>query len=197
MRRKQRTLTLVALTFAAIGTGCSGGGTDPLLGLPSSSEAGGEPKPSATETLKGLMVPQDLVVGTPTEVYTRLARGALTCWFGANGPLKSGYIYHAEAEPASKGGNSEIKIMTRDAAADDPRALRAYRIAILPSQDKTRVEVENVRLDETLAARLKQDVERWSADEAGCGEGPVTAGWTAEQVVETKKASKKEKSKKQ
>ena len=52
------------------------------------------------------------------------------------------------------------------------------------------------QLPDPLAVRLKQDVERWSRDEEGCGEGPVTAGWGAEQVVETKQAKKQEKSKK-
>lgn len=187
-------MAFVVLASAALGAGCSGGGTAPALGLPS---PGGEaPATSATATLQTILTPQDLVVGTPTEVYTRIARGVLTCWFGAEGPLKASYIYHAEAEPASKGGNSEIKIMTRDADADDPRALRAYRVLIAPSESKTKVEIENVKLPEPLAVRLKQDVERWSRDEEGCGEGPVTAGWGAEQVVETKQAKKQERSKK-
>jgi hypothetical protein len=168
-----------------------------MIGLPSPGEAAeGDGIPSAASTIQGILTPQGLVVGTPTEVYTRIARGVLTCWFGAAGPLKAGYIYHAEAEPASKGGSSEIKIMTRETAADDPRALRAYRIAIAPSGDKTKVEMENVRIPEPLAARLKLDVERWSSDEAGCGEAPVTAGWSAEQVVDTKAAKAKEKNKK-
>jgi hypothetical protein len=55
------------------------------------------------------------------------------------------------------------------------------------------VEVENVRVPEPLAARLKQDVERWAGDEAGCGEGPVTAGWTAEQVKAPETKKKKDK----
>ncbi len=142
-------------------------------------------------------MPKDLVVGTPTEVYTRIARGVLTCWFGSSGPLKASYIYHADAEPASKGGGSEIKILTRDADADDPRALRAYRVVISPSQDKTKVEVENVRLPEPLAERLKKDVERWASDEQGCGEGPVTAGWGAEPSVEPPKTQKDKKAKSQ
>lgn len=194
MRRKHPILALAAaLASAGASAGCSGGGTPPALGLPSPGEA---PSTSATATLQTILTPQDLVVGTPTEVYTRVARGVLTCWFGAEGPLKARYIYHAEAEPAAKGGGSEIKIMTRDVDADDPRALRAYRILIAPSESKTKVEVENVKLADPLAARLKQDVERWSRDEPGCGEGPVTAGWGAEQVVETKQAKKQEKSKK-
>lgn len=198
MHHKSCPIIPLALAVTGLCAGCSGGGTEPVLGLPSSGEAGaGQSVPSATSALQNIMTPQDLVAGTPTEVYTRIARGALTCWFGAAGPLKAGYIYHAEAEPASKGGSSEIKIMTRDREADDPRALRAYRIVIAPSEDKTKVELENVRIPEPLAARLKEDVERWSKDEeAGCGEAPVTAGWGAEPVAEVKAAAKKQKNKK-
>lgn len=206
MQRKHRIHAVVALMLAGLTGGCSG--TAPVLSLPSPGEtsppaetsATAEAIPeqdSATSKLKAFLMPKDLVVGTPTEVYTRIARGVLTCWFGAAGPLKGGYIYHADAEPASKGGSSEIKILTRDAAAEDPRSIRAYRIGIYPSDGKTKVEIENVRLSEPLALRLKEDIERWSADEAGCGTPPVTAGWSAEQVVDTKAdGKKKEKSKK-
>ena len=54
------------------------------------------------------------VVGTPTELYTRIARGALNCWFGATGPLKGRYIYHADAKPASQGGGSVIAARERN-----------------------------------------------------------------------------------
>jgi hypothetical protein len=71
--------------------------------------------------------------------------------------------------------------MARDTTtADDPRALRAYRVLIQPSGNQAKIEVENTRLPEPLAARLKSDVERWARDEPGCGEGPVTAGWNAD-----------------
>lgn len=195
MPRKQRIFAVTALAAACAAVGCSSDSAPPILGLPSPPpEAGNTTAPSA---LQALLTPKDLVVGTPTEVYTRIARGVLTCWFGSTGPLKASYIYHADAEPASKGGGSEIKILTRDADAEDPRALRAYRIVIAPSQDKTKVEVENVRLPETLAERLKKDVERWASDEEGCGEGPVTAGWGAEQAVEAPKTQKNKKAKSQ
>src|SRR5262245_39113927 len=68
------------------------------------------------------------IVGSPTEVYERIARGALACWFGASGPLKANYIYHAEAEPPGKGGKAEIVIHERDRISDNPKGPRAYRI---------------------------------------------------------------------
>ena len=123
------------------------------------------------------------VTGTPTEVYTRVARGALTCWFGAAGPLKGTHIYHAEAAPISQGGQAEIEIFIKDPTAPDPRSQRAYKVLITPGDTKTKVEVENAKIPEPLATRMREDVDRWAADEGGCGEAPTTAGWQAEGVM--------------
>lgn len=188
MRRRHLMFLSIALPLVSAGGGCAS--TAPTIPPPSEFRASEKGVPSAAAALQASFLPQDLVVGTPTEVYTRIARGVLTCWFGAEGPLKPQYIYHAEAEPASKGGRAEIKIMTRDRAADDPRALRAYRIGILPSEGSTKVEIENSRLPEPLAAGLKTDVERWSRDIEGCGEGPVTAGWSADHPPPTEAPDK-------
>lgn len=180
------------LVLAATLAGCTGDGSPPALSLPPP-----EAPTDGASAIQQLITPQGFVVGTPTEAYTRIARGVLTCWFGAAGPLKASYIYHAEAAPASKGGASEIKIMTRDQDAEDPRALRAYRVLISPSADnKTQVEIENVRIPEPLATRMKQDVERWSRNQEGCGESPVTAGWGAEPVTAQPGAKSKKDSKK-
>jgi len=205
MHRSRSKEASLALLLAVACAGCTSGGGPALPSLPSlapETAAAGAGDTGDTETdgdtkspLSAFLVQKGMVVGTPTEVYTRIARGVLTCWFGASGPLKMGYIYHAEAEPASKGGRSEIKIMVRDMAAADPRALRAYRVLISPSDGVTKVEAENIRLPEVLASRLAVDIERWSRDEAGCGEGPVTGGWAATEVEErmAKKAKTKAK----
>ena len=124
----------------------------------------------------------DRVVGTPTEVYTRVARGALTCWFGAAGGLRQSYIYHANAEPPSKGGRSEIIVYARDNGASDPRSQKAYEIEIATVDGKTKLDVQNVKMPEPLATRMNADVARWAADEEGCGNGPITAGWSAQEA---------------
>jgi hypothetical protein len=136
----------------------------------------------AIPSLAALLPQSDSIVGTSTDVYMRIARGVLTCWFGAAGPLKATHIYHAEAEPASKGGKSEIEIFQKDPTAQDPRSLRAYRITIVPSGSTAKVETENLKVAEPLASRLNADVMRWSSAEGGCGDGPVTGGWSAEQL---------------
>lgn len=136
--------------------------------------------PEVTTVAANLLPASARVTGTPTEVYTRVARGALTCWFGAAGPLKGTHIYHAEAAPASQGGQAEIEIFVKDPSAPDPRSLRAYKVLISPGEAKTKVEIENTKIPEPLAARMREDVDRWAADEGGCGEAATTAGWQAD-----------------
>ncbi len=168
--------TIITLS-AGVLAACSGNGGPTPLALPSVSDLSVAALPSA-----GALNPiPEHVVGTPTEVYTRVARGALTCWFGASGNLKGSYIYHADAEPASKGGRSEIVIFVKDREAGDQRSLRAFHILISTVENKTKVETENTRIPEPVAGRMKADVARWAADEEGCGEAPVTAGWATEQ----------------
>lgn len=165
----------IALILAAAGSGC--GLSLPPIESIGSGEAASPGETASKSDPQPIMISAS-VVGSPTDVYTRLARGVLTCWFGADGPLKKSYIYHAQADPASKGGNSRIRIMTRDHEADDPRALRAYMIQISPGDGRTKVEVENRRLPNHLADALKKDIERWVMGEEGCGDAPVTAGWS-------------------
>lgn len=162
------TLKLIALTgLAGWLSGCS---SDQMPELPSAASI------PALKALTGAPV-----VGTPTELYTRIAHGAVTCWFGASGPLKGGYIYHADALPDSKGGGSQITIFAKDTSmSPDPRALKAYQIAIRPTGGTPELGVENFKVPEPTASRLNSDVRRWAAAEEGCGTGPITEGWHAQ-----------------
>ena len=121
-------------------------------------------------------VSQAPIVGAPTEVYARVARGAMACWFGTAGPLKANYVYHAEAEPASQGGKAEIVIHERDRKSDNPRGLRAYRIAITPDGEASTLAVENLKLPEPLAKSMEADVRRWGWGAIGCSE--AEGGWS-------------------
>ncbi len=175
-------LKRLAILAALAAAGCGGGG-----GL----------SPAALPDLPKIELPAlsgtEAITGSPTEVYTSVARGALTCWFGATGPLKGAYIYHAEAAPPSKGGRSEIVVRTRDETASDPRSLRAFRIGIAPGEGSTHVEAENFTIPEPLATRMKADTVRWAHGQEGCGEAPMTAGWSAapEEATSGKKTAAK------
>jgi hypothetical protein len=175
-------LTAVAGATAACGTNNGPG----LLALPSAAELSVSSVPTGA-TLTPL---KDRLVATPTEVYTRVARGALTCWFGAAGALRQDYIYHADAAPPSKGGGAEILIFARDESAQDPRSQRVFQIAITSVDGKTRLEVANLKMPEPVAARMNGDLARWAAGEEGCGERPITEGWSAREVPPAERRGK-------
>ena len=150
---------LAALPALFVG-GCSGA-TPPSL-------------PSLTE-LTGTIT-EAPIVGSPTEVYERVARGVLSCWFGTNGPFKANYVYHAEADPAAKGGKAEIIIHERDRAADNPKGPRAYRIAITPDGEATTLLFENLKMPEATAASMEAGARRWGTGAFGCADMEA-GGW--------------------
>ena len=123
---------------------------------------------------------------SPTELYARVGRGAMACWFGANGPLKLGYIYHAEAEPASRGGKAEIVIHARELGQPNPRGPKAYRVNIVPVGETASVQPENLRMPEAVGAAMTADVERWSKGESACSSQAVAGSWSP-QAPETGK----------
>ena len=119
-----------------------------LLSLLVGGCSGNTPSLPALPQLTGT-VTEAPIVGSPTEVYERVARGAMSCWFGTNGPLKANYVYHAEAEPAGKGGKAEIVIHERDRRpTENPKGIRAYRVAITPEDGQTTLVFENLKLPE-------------------------------------------------
>lgn len=145
---------------AASGGGCSGNGSS----LPS--------LPELTGTLS-----EATIVGSPTEVYERIARGALSCWFGSAGPLKADYVYHAEADPPGKGGKAEISIHERNRLSDNPKGQRAYRIGIALENDSTALTFENVKMPEATAKSMEADARRWGSGAIGCAEAQ-SGGWS-------------------
>ena len=135
--------------------------------LDSFSQAiGGEGKVSTASTEPSL------------EAYSRIARGALKCWFGAQGSLKATHTFHARAEPPSAGGGAQILVQAR--GADDPRygALIAYRISIAPSAGGSAIETENARFTKAQGVAMTADVRRWLAGSSEC-EVMGAGGWGA------------------
>lgn len=118
--------------------------------------------------------------GTPTEIYTRVARGAVTCWFGAHGNLKKTHVYHAVAKPPSKGGQARILIHKIDKTKRDKRGVRAFAIDIVPSGKTAKLEMQNALMGEPRGTEMASDVRRWARGIEGCARAPLNEGWNIE-----------------
>ncbi len=152
--RGDRRINLLVFAFAILQAGCETTSLSASLGA-SPNSAHAEP---------------------PIEIYSRIARGALACWFGAQGSLKKSHIFNADVAPETAGGGAEIVIHERDPTADNPRSFRAYKVAIGRSGDGSNVQVENMRMPVNVAKDMDGDVLRWSKGQVGCSV-VGTGGW--------------------
>lgn len=148
---------------------------------------------AATSLVKNAIKPPK---GTATEVYTRIARGALTCWMGAHGKLKGTHLFQADARPRSEGGAAQIDIHERIERSPNVPGRKVFAVSIVPLGESAVVTSENLGLPQEKAERMRTDVDRWAAAEEGCAPEPITDGWTppaapasAEQKTAQPKAS--------
>ena len=109
-----------------------------------------------------------IVPGSPTDVYALVARGALRCWFGADGPLKPTHVFHAEAESPAKGGAAEMVLHERDETLRDKRGARAFRVSFAGEPAGVRVAVAIPKMDQQLALLMVKDVEAWTKGGTDC-----------------------------
>lgn len=118
-------------------------------------------------------------IGSPIELYIRIGRGAGVCWFGTHGLLKATHIFHAEAEPVSRGGRSEIVIHEKDLSMPNPRGARAFRVQIAPAGENARLDIENLRFPPEAGQIMIADVGRWARNDLTCSNVVQTNGWDA------------------
>ena len=115
-----------------------------------------------------------IAAGTPTEVYALVARGALRCWFGADGPLKTTHVFHAEAAPPAEGGAAEIVLHERDPSLRDQRGPRAFRVSFAGDAGSVRVDIATIKIAARLGELMVRDVEVWASGGAGCQVGALS-----------------------
>lgn len=158
---------LIGPCVALLGA-CSSSGLAPLSTGQSPVEPGSlATPPVAHET--SLVVP-----GTPTEVYTQLARGIMACWLGASGPLKQSHIYHADAQPAAVGGGeAEIVLQERDTTLRDQRGVRAFRVQVTPDPGGSRVVAAALKMETQRANAMTKDIAVWAKGGSGCELGAL------------------------
>lgn len=159
------------LLTACAGSGAPGEAASPALSLPK--------MPDLTSALPASANGDP--AGSATELYTRIARGAVGCWFGSDGGMKKDYIYHADADAPSRGGKAEVTIHVRDPSQPNPRGAKAYKILITPKDEQSAtVATENLKLPEEQAKAMTDDVNRWARGEQGCRGATTATGWSAQ-----------------
>ncbi len=189
--RHPSSMVLALLVVAAL-PGCAGNGPQlPSLGIQSTSDststasasiAGGES--SSPQNIQGNGdtpppgIPIRGAVGSATDIYSNIARGAMACWFAVNGPLKKDYIFHATADAPSRGGKAEVVIHLRDPTQPNPRGVKTYIVEIQPTGEASaNVTVENRKMSDAYAAAMTGDISRWAKGEEGCASPSTAAGW--------------------
>ena len=135
--------------------------------------------------------------GSATEIYSRMPRGAMSCWFTVGGPLKKDYIFHATADAPSRGGKAEIVIHQRDPSQPNPRGAKAYLIDIEPTGE-TSASHQGRKQENAGCLRRRYDGRRLALVErpGGMRGASTAAGW-APAPPETADAPAQPKAKKQ
>lgn len=167
---------LASILLSAALTGCAGNGAVDTSVLTAGTTGALAALPDAAASIaKGMQQP----VGSPTDIYTRIARGMLTCWLGGYGRLRSRYMFQAEAQPEHMGGVSTVSIHERVPNSPNQPGRITFQVTIQPFGETATVSAENRHMPPTIADNLSQDVYRWAAGEEGCLEAGVTSGWGA------------------
>lgn len=146
------------------------GGSGPAAAIVTGSTGPVDPQ---AEGLHGAGNVHVVVAGSRLGVYERVARNALTCWLGGEGPLKGSHVFGAEVPPdrgdGRPKGETEIGIYQRDPAQAAARGLRAYRILFeMHGDSQVTVDAANSKIAPDLATAMGRDVETWARGGDGC-----------------------------
>jgi hypothetical protein len=160
-----RATTAFAIASLALLTGCSAGG--------------GPVMPSAS--LPSMDAVAEVPTG-PTTVYSRIAAGAVSCWFGPKGRLDRSFVWHGKADPEAKGSRAEVAVHER--IEDNKRGTKVFWVTITPKGEGATVLVENAKLPDPMARRMADEAHHWARGGQGCdhdglpptgsGAGPAT-----------------------
>ncbi|MEQ1693622.1 MAG: hypothetical protein ABMA00_20200, partial [Gemmatimonas sp.] len=178
-------------------------------GLLCAACAGGTALPSLPTGSIGLSVP---AAGEPSrfalpsaEIYARIARGANRCWFGPRGRISATHLLHADADSPANGGAVEIVVHERAVDQPKPWGYKAFRIALTesasldgtPGAGGTSIDVQNTRIAEAEATRMRAEVFHWAGGNEGCKPAPAldkpteTAAALAQPPTSAKSATRK------
>lgn len=169
-------VTIPAALSAAVMAACSGG--PPLPSLPAASQLAELGKLSPR--LPRLMSESPVIAVNSAETYSRVARGANRCWFGGTGRIATTHIFHADAAPSMNGGAVEIVVHERAVDQPKPWGFKAFRVTVTevvgldgtPGGGGASLGVENLRMGEAEAARMRAEVFQWASGTDDCKSDP-------------------------
>lgn len=164
--RLQRAPRYRPFAFAAIAVLAAGGCAQSALpSLPSAMNA----PVAAQSTVSGQTIETAIIVpGSPTDIYALVARGALRCWLGPDGPLHATHVFEADAQPPSEGGVAHIVIHERDPTMSDQRGVQAFKVSFDIAPGGTRVGTTPIKMPEQIAPLMVRDVQAWARGETSC-----------------------------
>lgn len=173
-----RRTSLIGVTVAAAAglcAACSGGPALPTIPSANLSSV-------ATAVSAGSLTHEPSKVQvTSAEVYSRIARGANACWFGPRGRIGKTHILHADAAPSMNGGGVEIVVHERAVDQPKPWGYKAFRVILAespgmdgtPGGGGTTIDVENTRIPDAEAQRMRAEVFQWATGTEGCKADPA------------------------
>jgi hypothetical protein len=134
---------------------------------------------------------QTVVPSSAIDAYSAVARGALVCWVGADGPLKTTHIFHADVAAPASGGAAEIILHQRDPTQPSPRGAKALRVTIVDDgSGGALVNFENLKLPADLADAMRRDTFAWARLAQSCEAQVVRPPAPAAPPVAAKPAKK-------
>ena len=79
--------------------------------------------------------------------------------------------------PPARAARPRSSFTSATAAAENPKGLRAYRVAITPEDGQTTLVFENLKLPEPMAKSMEADARRWGTGALGCADMD-RGGWS-------------------
>jgi len=149
---------LASLTAIGLATaGCSG--NLPSLG----AGVGGD----ITSSILVSDANSNVVVGTPREIYEKIARRAQLCWFGPFGSVHDRYMMHADVPPPSSSAPVTMAVHRRLADLKKPWGPALMRVKF-SGQTSTTLSFQNNGLERAVMTRMSRTITRWANGRKNC-----------------------------
>lgn len=111
------------------------------------------------------------IVGSPEDIYLRIARQAQRCWFGPFGTLHGRYMMHADVPPPNSSEPVTITVHRRLANEKKPWGTSVLRLE-LTGQSTTSLVFANIGRDPAQQKAFREGLTRWANGQDDCGPEP-------------------------